>query len=48
MFPYDSTIDSVLAHRHLVIAYALTWTVHLSYLAHVARKWYAARAPEDE
>ncbi len=42
IFPYDPKIDSLLGHRHLVMAYALTWLVQLCYLFYVARKWYSA------
>jgi hypothetical protein len=43
IFPYDPKIDSVMDHQHLVIAYCLTWFVHLCYLGYVSRKWYAAK-----
>jgi hypothetical protein len=43
IFPYDPKIDSLMAHHHLVIAYFLTWFVHLCYLSYVARKWYSAK-----
>jgi hypothetical protein len=43
IFPYDPKIDSVMGHQHLVIAYCLTWFVHLCYLGYVSRKWYAAK-----
>jgi hypothetical protein len=26
-------------HRHLVLAYAVTWVIQLAYLAYVAWKW---------
>jgi len=29
-------------HRHLVLAYAVTWVIHLGYLAYVMLKWKAA------
>jgi hypothetical protein len=48
VFPYDPRIDSVMGHQHLVIAYCLTWFVHLSYLLYVLRKWYTAGRPETE
>ena len=38
IFPYDSTIDSVMGYHHLVIAYSLTWVVHLCYLGYVIHK----------
>ena len=43
LFPYDPKIDSVMDHQHLVIAYCLTWFVHLCYLCYVGRKWYSAK-----
>jgi hypothetical protein len=43
VFPYDPKIDSAMAHEHLVIAYSLTWFVHLCYLFHVVRKWRSTR-----
>jgi hypothetical protein len=36
-------IDSAMAHEHLVIAYSLTWFVHLCYLFYVVRKWRSTR-----
>ncbi len=38
IFPFDSKIDSVMGYHHLVIAYSLTWVVHLCYLGYVIRK----------
>ncbi len=35
-------------HRHLILAYAVTWVIHLGYLAYVALKWKAAGRTEDE
>ncbi len=35
-------------HRHLVLAYAVTWVIHLGYLAYVVRKWKAAGKTEDK
>jgi hypothetical protein len=29
-------------HRHLVLAYAVTWVIHLGYLAYVGLKWKAS------
>jgi hypothetical protein len=26
-------------HRHLVLAYSVTWVIHLGYAAYVALKW---------
>jgi hypothetical protein len=48
IFPYDSSIDSVMDHQHLVMAYCLTWIVHLCYLAYVGRKWQSARNQKDD
>ena len=28
-----------MAHRHLILAYALTWVLQLSYAAYLAVKW---------
>jgi len=36
-----------LSHRHLILAYAVTWVIHLSYLAYVVLKWKAAVKSED-
>jgi hypothetical protein len=47
IFPYDSKVDSVMDHQHLVIAYCLTWWVHLCYLGYVGRKWYSAKNERD-
>ena len=30
-------------HRHLVLAYAVTWVIQLGYLVYVAYKWRAGR-----
>jgi hypothetical protein len=43
IFPYDSKIDSVMDHQHLVIAYCLTWFVHVCYLCYVCRKWFSTK-----
>jgi len=37
-----------LSHRHLILAYAVTWVIHLSYLAYVAMKWKAANRTEGK
>jgi len=29
-------------HRHLILAYTVTWVIHLGYLTYVALKWKAA------
>jgi hypothetical protein len=42
IFPYDSRVDSVMDHQHLVMAYCLT-----CYLGYVGRKWYSARNKKD-
>jgi hypothetical protein len=47
-FPYDPAIDSVMGHRHLIMAYCLVWSVQLCYLLFVLRKWYSANKPEAE
>jgi hypothetical protein len=44
IFPYDSTIDSVMGYHHLVIAYSLTWFIHLCYLGYVIHKRRSARS----
>ena len=33
-----------LSHRHLALAYAVTWIIHLAYLAYVLVKWRAGKA----
>jgi hypothetical protein len=43
VFPYDPKIDSVMDHQHLVIAYCLTWFVHLGYLCYVWRMRYSSK-----
>jgi hypothetical protein len=48
IFPYDSTIDSVMGYHHLVIAYYLTWVVHLCYLGYVIHKRRSARSLDDK
>ena len=35
-------------HRHLVLAYAVTWVIHLGYLGYVVLKWKAAGKTEDK
>lgn len=30
-------------HRHLVLAYTVTWVIQLGYLAYVALKWRSGR-----
>jgi hypothetical protein len=37
-----------LPHRHLVLAYAVTWVIHLGYLAYVVVKWKAAGKARGE
>ena len=44
IFPYDPRIDSVMGYHHLLIAYCLTWFVHIWYLGYVGRKWYLAKS----
>ena len=48
IFPYDSTIDSVMGYHHLVAAYSLTWVVHLCYLGYVIHKQRSARSLHDK
>ena len=48
IFPYDSKIDSIMDHQHLVIAYCLTWFVHICYLCYVVGKWYSAKNQKSE
>ena len=48
IFPYDSAIDSVMGYHHLVIAYSLTWVVHLCYLGYVIHKRRSARSLDDK
>jgi hypothetical protein len=48
IFPYDSKIDSVMDHQHLVAAYCLTWFVHLCYLCYVGRKWHSAKNQKSD
>ncbi len=47
IFPYDSTIDSLMGYHHLVAAYLLTWVVHLCYLGYVIRRRRSARSLND-
>ncbi len=39
VFPYDPAIDSVLEHRHLVLAYVLVLIVQIAYLCYLMRQW---------
>jgi hypothetical protein len=32
-----------MAHRHLVLAYVLTWVLQLGYVGFLAVKWHSAR-----
>jgi hypothetical protein len=48
IFPYDSKIDSVMGYHHLVVAYSLTWVVHLCYLGYVLHKRRSARSLDDK
>ena len=48
IFPYDSTIDSVMGYHHLVVAYVLTWVVHLCYLGYVIHKRRSARSLNEK
>lgn len=47
IFPFDSKIDSVMGYHHLVVAYSLTWVVHLCYLGYVLYKRRSARSLDD-
>jgi hypothetical protein len=33
-------------HRHLVLAYVITWVIQLGYLAFVTWKWKSGRNPK--
>jgi hypothetical protein len=35
-------------HRHLVIAYAVTWIIQLSYAGFLAGKWFSLRRAERQ
>jgi len=35
-----------LSHRHLVLAYTVTWLIHLVYLGYVVVKWRAAKTQD--
>ena len=48
VFPYDPKIDSEIAHRHLILAYCLTWLVHVSYALYVAIRSYLARKEKSD
>ncbi len=37
-----------MSHRHLVIAYVVTWVIQLSYAGFLAGKWFALRKAERE
>jgi hypothetical protein len=43
LFPYNPAIDGPLEHRHLILIYGLTWTVHLVYVAYIGLKWRSLR-----
>ena len=43
IFPFDSKIDSLMGYHHLVVAYSLTWVIHLCYLGYVIHKRRSAR-----
>ncbi len=38
-FPWNHQMDSVMAHQHLIAAYAFTWGLQLAYLGYVVAKW---------
>lgn len=48
IFPFDSKIDSVMGYHHLVVAYSLTWVVHLCYLGYVIHKRRSARSIDEK
>jgi hypothetical protein len=31
--------EDAMFHRHLVLAYTVTWVIHLAYAVYVALKW---------
>ena len=37
-----------LFHRHLILAYTVTWVIHLGYLSYVVLKWKAASKLRDK
>ena len=47
-FPFDSTIDTSLGHRHLILAYCVVGVVQVSYLCYLLRQWKFAGAKDSE
>jgi hypothetical protein len=43
LFPYDPSIDSVLEHRHLILAYLTVLSVQIGYLAYLVRQFMLTR-----
>jgi len=39
----DSAYWEAMKHRHLVLAYVLTWAVQLSYAVFIAMRWRKSR-----
>jgi hypothetical protein len=37
-----------LFHRHLILAYSVTWVIHVAYLGYVLVKWKAASRLRDK
>ncbi len=46
-FPWNHQMDSVMAHQHLIAAYAFTWGLQLAYLGYVVAKWRSLRKPSS-
>lgn len=40
--------EDAMFHRHLVLAYTVTWVIHLGYAAYVALKWRRAKRLSSE
>ena len=38
IFPWDPQTESAMAHQHLMLGYALAWTVQLLYLVYILFK----------
>jgi hypothetical protein len=43
LFPFDPTIDSVLEHRHLILAYVIVLTVQIGYLGFLIHQFLVTR-----
>jgi hypothetical protein len=37
-----------MSHRHLVLAYIVTWVIQLGYAGFLTRKWFALKVAEQE